>query len=185
MKTVFQFLALANAASPMQGRSMSLRDRLNCAQANYMILTGMSEDAYPELPEYTPWMMHTVHGDEVINSDSPHECRAGDMVIAGCNCYEMGNDFWDEFYEDQELCIFLREDAPEAFESEPHPGVNTFAELICEGWDDHEAAIGDDHHWDDDDHHWEMTIITGKMTIMIGIKIFILLAKTPWTPLEI
>ncbi len=80
---------------------MSLRDRLNCAQANYMILTGMSEDAYPELPEYTPWMMHTVHGDEVINSDSPHECRAGDMVIAGCNCYEMGNDFWDEFYEDQ------------------------------------------------------------------------------------
>ena len=47
------------------------------------------------------------------------------------------------------------EDAPEAFESEPHPGVATFADLICAGWDDLEAAIGDDHHWDDDDHHWE------------------------------
>ena len=79
---------------------MSLRDRLNCAQANYMILTGMSGDTYPELPEYTPWDMVTVSGDEVINSDSPHECRAGDMVIASCDCWGDGNDFWGQFYED-------------------------------------------------------------------------------------
>ena len=54
--------------------------------------------------------------------------------------------------------MFLMDDAPEAFD-EPNwdimdPGVATFAELICQGWDHHEQAIGDDHHWDDD-HHWE------------------------------
>ena len=46
------------------------------------------------------------------------------------------------------------EDAPEAFESEPHPGVARFAELLCDGWDDHHWE-DDDHHWEDDDHHWE------------------------------
>ena len=120
MKTVFQFLALANAASPMQviilelpgtpsvifdfqGRSMSLRDRLNCAQANYMILTGLDEPSYPALPEYTPWMMETVSGDEVGEcraGECRAECRAGDMVIAGCGCWESGDDFW-QFHEDE------------------------------------------------------------------------------------
>ena len=67
-------------------------DRLKCAQANYMIVTPLYK--YPELPEYTPWMMKTVSRDEVINSDSPHQCRAGDKVIAGCDCWTYGDDFW-------------------------------------------------------------------------------------------
>lgn len=77
-----------------------MRDRLDCAQANYMILTGIDESSYPELPTYTPWMMETVSRDEVINSDWPHECRAGDKVIAGCDCWNDGNDF-EQFKEDQ------------------------------------------------------------------------------------
>ena len=79
---------------------MSERDRLNCAQANYMILTGLNETLYPALPWYTHWMMETVSGDEVFNSDSAWECRAGDMVIAGCDCWESGDDFW-QFPEDE------------------------------------------------------------------------------------
>ena len=50
------------------------------------------------------------------------------------------------------------EDAPEAFESEPEPGVAKFAELICgEDFQDYVMmyANDDDHHWEDDDHHWE------------------------------
>ena len=82
---------------------MSLRDRLNCAQANYMILTGLDEPSYPALPEYTPWMMETVSGDEVGEcraGECRAECRAGDMVIAGCGCWESGDDFW-QFHEDE------------------------------------------------------------------------------------
>ena len=84
---------------------MSLRDqkaqRLKCALANYMILTGIDESSYPELPRpHTPWMMETVSRDEVINSDWPHHCRAGDKVIAGCDCWNEGNDF-EQFKEDQ------------------------------------------------------------------------------------
>ena len=79
---------------------MSLRDRSDCAQANYMILTGMDESSYPELPQHTPWMMETVSRYEVINSDSPHQCRAGHKVIAGCDCWNDGNDF-GQFERDQ------------------------------------------------------------------------------------
>ena len=84
---------------------MSLRDqkaqRLHCALANYMILTGIDESSYPELPTPdTPWMMETRSRDEIINSDSPHECRAGDKVIAGCDCWNEGDDF-EQFKEDQ------------------------------------------------------------------------------------
>ena len=83
---------------------MSLRNqkepRLKCALANYMILTGIDESSYPELPTDTPWMMETVSRDEVINSDWPHHCRAGDKVIDGCDCWNEGNDF-EQFKEDQ------------------------------------------------------------------------------------
>ena len=52
--------------------------------------------------------------------------------------------------------MFLMDDAPEAFVSEPQPGVAKFAELICgEDNDDDHHWEDDDHHWEDDDHHWE------------------------------
>ena len=80
---------------------MSESDKLNCAQANYMILTGLDDSEYPELPrEYTPWGMETVSGDEVGDSDTEYACNAGDMVIAGCDCWESGDDFW-QFHEDE------------------------------------------------------------------------------------
>ena len=50
----------------------------------------------------------------------------------------------------KELCNFLKEDAPEAFESDPHPGVARFAGLICEGKKDHDSKK--DH--EDGDHDW-------------------------------
>jgi len=116
-----------------------------------MIVTPLYK--YPELPAYTPWMMKTVSRDEVINSDSPHQCRAGDKVIAGCDCWTYGDDFW-QFTKDKELCNFLKEDAAEAFESKPilasHAGVARFTELICEGKKDHDSKK--DH--DDGDHDW-------------------------------
>ena len=56
-----------------------------------MIITPLHH--HPSLPEYTPWMMKTVTRDEVINSDDPHECRAGDKIIASCDCWTYGDDF--------------------------------------------------------------------------------------------
>ena len=64
-----------------------------------MILTGLDDSEYPELPEYTPWGMETVSGDEVGDSDTEYACNAGDMVIAGCDCWESGDDFWQFHYD--------------------------------------------------------------------------------------
>ena len=84
---------------------MDERDRLDCAQANYMVLTGWDETSYPELPRpYTPWMMETVSVDEIYDRwhdlQNLPECRADNHVIYNCSCPDSGDSFW-QFHEDE------------------------------------------------------------------------------------